>query len=131
MSEENQEAKVAGRNEFHVERGSDGKRIPEEVFIKNLGKSIKVVRPSWGDGKEFFHDFSGEEDADAVDSDKIAKHFKKLIVEPDLGDLTAAELDEDWDSAIVQEMVEKLGELYGGSNSGEEEGETDQKKSES
>lgn len=122
-------SEIANREAFHVERGSDGERIPEELYISNLGKHIKVVRPRWGDGKEFFHDF-GDEDADAVDSKKIAKHFKKLVVEPDLSDLTESELDDDWDSAVVQEMLDKMSQLYGGENSEEEE-EADEKKSES
>jgi len=123
MTEEHQKAETAGRNDFHVERGSDGKRIPKSVYLDTLDMNIKVVQPSWGDGKEFFHDFGGEDDADAVDSDKIAKHFRKLIVVPDLGDLTKAELDEDWDSKVVQEILDTISELYGGVRNEEDEDE--------
>lgn len=123
----NETAEVASREELQFERGPDGDRVPEKRHIDYLGKPVKIVEPTWGEKREFKDDFGkGDVEAKATDPELIAKHISRAVVEPDMSDLTAEEVDNKMPGNLVQDLMDEITEMYFPEQA---EGEADQKKS--
>lgn len=108
-------------DDLMVSRDGEGNRIPQQKRLKAVDKTIAVVKPNWGDAKAWSEEFG--EDADAMDSEKIAKQFRKFVKDPDMSNVSGDDVD-NMQSAVVQEILDILTREAG--LSGEEE-EVDQK----
>lgn len=99
-----------GEDDLFIQRDEEGEVLPVEKEVPYLGKTAKITPMPYGEVQRQMGDVG---DGDMIEGETVAEILREHVIEPDLSEINAEDLDERMKAIVPQALLLAVFEASG------------------